>query len=885
MTRASNKYCSLASLRNESDVEQFLVLPLLADLGYGHEYLKTKATIATAKVGKGAKRRSYAPDYLAYRTRRKDKPVLVIDAKHPDEPAESGVEDAQMYASVIRRQMTEPKPVQYCIGVNGHRLIVKDHDSDTALHVLSFKDFQDGNPLFGALVARLSRSALAASPPPAPTDAFEFRKVSPVELPAIFEACHRMIWKAEKRMPASAFYEFAKIMFVKIDEDRRLHESVTPVARMVPTESVRFSVQWIEKMEPTTDNPINTILFARLVDRLEEEVASGDKKRIFEHGEGIDLAPSTIKDAVAFLEHLDLYAVDEDLNGRLFETFLTATMRGEALGQFFTPRSVVKFMVEMAALRVSSKTMDLVLDGCCGTGGFLIQAMAAMGATIERNRGISRKEKDELQRRLRTDSLWGIDVGKDPMMARIARLNMLLHKDGGSRIYYADALDKQLQVEPGLPLSVKLEIGELRTALDDNKTRFSAVLSNPPFSMNYERKKPKEWAILQDYELSIAQDGKPRASLRSSVMFLERYWDLLMGDGRLITVMDESILNTLTARPFREYLLKRFVLRAVIGLPKNTFVKAQGSVQTSVLYLRKKTDPAEPQPDVFMALCGNVGHTDSGKERPHLNELPALLERFQFFEEHGTLRDAPTAEGFTVANLRVDNATLRLDAPYFDPRYFSTMATLDQLAADRGWKVEPLRALLRTGRTVIAGGATPRGALYPDDGPKFIRVQNVRPNKLVWDPEKDPSIDTRTHTTLLKRSQLNAGDVVLTITGTYGVAAVVPDEFGEANINQHSVKLELNTKVLPEYLALFLNSRLCRPQFDRAATGSSRLALDYEAIRNLRVLYPPNLGDQRRLCDAVRKKLDRSDAMRQSADDLDAAVADAFTIDSRSRIK
>ena len=60
-----NKYCALAVLQNESDVEQFLVTPLLADLGYGPDYLATKKSIAVEAMDKGRKRRTYAPDYLA----------------------------------------------------------------------------------------------------------------------------------------------------------------------------------------------------------------------------------------------------------------------------------------------------------------------------------------------------------------------------------------------------------------------------------------------------------------------------------------------------------------------------------------------------------------------------------------------------------------------------------------------------------------------------------------------------------------------------------------------------------------------------------------------------------------------------------------------------
>jgi len=889
----SNKFCKLKNLQNESDVEQFLVVPLLASLGYEADYLETKATVNEVSIGKGKKKKGYVPDYLAYTTRTKTKPVLIIDAKHPNESALDGVYDAQLYASSIRRQMKEPKPEQYCMGINGRRLIVKHYDSNTVLHSLAFHDIVDGNPSFKALCSSIGRVSLSKSVAEGKKCDFDFRSVEPVELPAIFEACHRSIWKAEKRSPASAFYEFAKVMFVKIDEDRRLHEylsanSIDLGGGSVPTEAVRFSVKWIEQMESTTDNPIDTILFAQLSKQLNLQIDKGEKKRIFDRGEGIELAPTTVKEAVLFLEHLDLYAVDEDLNGRLFETFLTATMRGSALGQYFTPRSVVKFMVQLAKLRASKTTMGLILDGCCGTGGFLIEAMADMTSKINRSKSITKSEKEALLQRLRQETLWGIDAGKDPQMARIARLNMLLHKDGGSRIYFADGLDKHLRIERGLPNQIELERDELRTALANKETTFSCILSNPPFAMTYERKKQneekkqKEQDVLIDYELATKKDGKPRASLRSSVMFLERYYDLLtdnqsaLGAGRLITIMDESVLNTLTSQPFREYILNNFILRAVIALPRNTFVKAQGSVKTSVLYLRKKIDPLEPQADVFMALCRNVGHSDSGKERPHLNTLPNILKSFEHFEDSGHLQDETLDSVFLVQDISLNNPTMRLDAHYFDPHYFDTMATLTDFSFKRGWSIKPLKSLLRKSKTSLAGGATPRGAVYPDEGPKFVRVQNVKPMRLEWSLESDPCIGLRTHA-MLRRSQLQESDVVLTITGTYGVAAVVPKGFPPANINQHSVKIEVTEEIMPEYLCLFLNSDLCRPQFDRAVTGSSRLALDYQAIKALKILYPPNKEEQKRLVDIAVRKLHKSVSLRHEADQLSDALTHVLT--------
>lgn len=273
-----------------------------------------------------------------------------------------------------------------------------------------------------------------------------------------------------------------------------------------------------------------------------------------------------------------------------------------------------------------------------------------------------------------------------------------------------------------------------------------------------------------------------------------------------------------------------------------------------------------------MAICSSVGHSDSGKERPLLDELPGLLETYRSYEETGTLPQKASPSGFIVADLKADNPNLRLDARYFNPLYFTTMNTLDTVATERGWKVVPLRSLLKENKESLTGGATPLGASYPDEGPKFIRVQNVRPNLLNWNPEEGPCIDTHTHKTLLKRSQLCEGDVVFTITGSYGIAAVVPPGFGEANINQHSVRIRVNDQVLPEYLSVFLNSELCRPQIDRAVTGSSRLALDYKAIRELKVLLPLDKKIQKHFASVVTQRLSEADTLRKQAENLESKL-------------
>jgi type I restriction enzyme M protein len=113
---------------------------------------------------------------------------------------------------------------------------------------------------------------------------------------------------------------------------------------------------------------------------------------------------------------------------------------------------------------------------------------------------------------------------------------------------------------------------------------------------------------------------------------LERYRDLLKPHGKLITVIDESVLNTATEKEFRDFIRDNFVVKAVISLPRNAFVNADTTVKTSILYLIKKEKQGETQPDVFMAISKNIGHNDAGKKTPELNDLPKILEEFRRWE-------------------------------------------------------------------------------------------------------------------------------------------------------------------------------------------------------------------------------------------------------------
>ena len=103
-------------------------------------------------------------------------------------------------------------------------------------------------------------------------------------------------------------------------------------------------MDWLAAQEPTSKHPVRDILFMKLHDELERAIAKEKKKRIFEISETLKLSASTCKELIKNFQSINLSSIDEDLNGRMFEVFLTAAIRGRSLGQYFTPRTVVDFL-------------------------------------------------------------------------------------------------------------------------------------------------------------------------------------------------------------------------------------------------------------------------------------------------------------------------------------------------------------------------------------------------------------------------------------------------------------------------------------------------------------------------------------------------------------
>jgi type I restriction-modification system DNA methylase subunit len=827
---------------------------LLDDLGFTDDYRETKAALRSVKIEKGRRQRLYVPDYVCYLDKAHKRPVLVVDAKSPTEAAIDGATDAQLYASVIRRALADPKPDQFCVGSNGQRTLVLHYDSDVPRYDLDFSDIVDGNPRYEALKAALQRTAPTHQSVSGAND-FEFTKPDVKTVRALFEACHDVIWKREFESPVPAFWEFCKLMFIKLHEDRRLHtdpklKALVQAGQPLPRANILFSVDYLDRItNPSNPNPI-AALFETTRDDLEAQVLSGEKKRIFDSTERLKLDPLTVRRVVGLLEHHDLIKIDEDLNGRLFQTFLSATMRGKQLGQFFTPRTVVDFMCDLADLKVTKEPpyAPLVLDACCGTGGFLIEAMAKLTRQLKDGplAVLSEREKSKIDKAIKDERLIGIDAGKDPPVARIARINMYLHGDGGSRIYSADALDKQAHVPSTASPELRGELKQLRTMFSGpSAIRVDVALTNPPFSMKKEAKEADQREILQDYESAfVMKDGrkKMRPSLKSNVMFLERYRDLVRAGGKLITVIDESVLNTPTAADYRAQLFRHFYIRAVMSLPQDAFVDAGANVKTSILLLERKDMPSDDQPVTFYGRSANIGYKGA-RLNESLSDLPRVLEAFQQFQRTGQVPNAAKAhwtERTQFFAVRLTDPIGRMDFEWHDPRHVEMDRRLQQIVTAKGYLVCPLGG--SNGLCKFVGGKT--GDEYVSAGIPILKVRNITGEDIDWNTDFVLQLFYSEH----PESHLQRGDVLITTTGlgTIGrIDLLETDDPCMADGHVTALRLIAPRQMDPDFLVHYLRSPLGQMQMDRYTVGcTGQTELNDSDLAQLQVIFPALADEQ-----------------------------------------
>jgi type I restriction enzyme M protein len=387
---------------------------------------------------------------------------------------------------------------------------------------------------------------------------FELEVVSENELTKIFI---QALWGGGQRNPSVAFDELDKLIFCKI---------------------------WDEKHPRKIGQPYDFQLFRDetpedLLERIKGLYEQGRKKDPEVFKDDITLTATETLTIVKYFQRINLNKTDLDSKGKAFETFMGSFFRGD-FGQYFTPRPIVKFIVDSLPIDNHSR----VLDTSCGSGGFLLHALDKVREQANDFYDKVKEEKDHFRHwhDFAEKNLFGIEI--NDQIARTAKMNMIIHDDGHTNVIASDGLlsDKEMQ------------------AKSKNKEfvygTFDFIITNPPFGSSI---KQTEKAYMHQYNLAVKEvdwlntTASGKAALRDSqsteVLFLEQCHKFLTEHGYLAVVIPDGILTNSSLQYVRDNIEEMYRIVAVVSMPQTAFSATGAGVKSSVLFVRntRKSKP------------------------------------------------------------------------------------------------------------------------------------------------------------------------------------------------------------------------------------------------------------------------------------------------------
>ena len=404
--------------------------------------------------------------------------------------------------------------------------------------------------------------------------------------------CHQTLWGGGKLSPPTAFGELCKLIFVKISDEQKPRKKGEPYEFQIKTH------------EPPSK-------LAERINKLYEEQKVRDPE-VFT--DSIKVDAHMLRNVVSHLESINLNKTDLNVKGVAFERFMDSFFKGN-FGQYFTPRPIIEFSIEM----LKPNHDDYVLDTSCGSGGFLLYAMDAIRKQAAEYYDPASSDYYKYWHDFAEKRLFGIEINDE--IARVAKMNMIVHDDGHTNVISFDALDnvdKMTSHNKGFA-----------------KDKFDLILTNPPFGAQVNA---TQRPYLGSFTLGNTYDKKGKAKVRKNqsteVLFIERIWEFLKpGIGKAAIVLPDGILTNSSMQYVRDFVLEKFQLLAVISLPQVAFSHFGAGVKASVIFVRKRDIDETPCDDeaIFMAAPEEIGYDATGREndRSQLSEVIKQYEEFQ----------------------------------------------------------------------------------------------------------------------------------------------------------------------------------------------------------------------------------------------------------------
>ncbi len=435
---------------------------------------------------------------------------------------------------------------------------------------------------------------------------FELQQVSEGQLTLRFKQAHDSLWAGGELNPSEAFDELDKLIFCKIWDEQKHRKSGEAYDFQIFSESTE------EKTNKELQKRINALY------------AEGRKTDPEVFKDDIRLSPEKLRTIVGYLEGIHLGDTDLDSKGRAFETFMDSFFRGD-FGQYFTPRSIVKFIVD--TLPITNRS--LVLDTSCGSGGFLLHALHKIR---EQAADYYPNFKDDTKQAIDHRKYWhdfaehnlfGIEINEQ--IARTAKMNMIIHDDGHTNVIAADGL---LSID-----NIKDEEGNIIQEGIKTKTqnkgfrygKFNFIITNPPFGS---RIKQTEQAYMSEYSyaqkdidwLNPKSKKTARENQNTEILFIEQCHRYLTEHGYLAIVIPDGILTNSSLQYVRDDIEEKYRIVAIISMPQTAFQATGAGVKSSVLFLRKhKAEITEKIKNRKIQLQDSIKEDNNYKEKLEKN--------------------------------------------------------------------------------------------------------------------------------------------------------------------------------------------------------------------------------------------------------------------------
>lgn len=419
---------------------------------------------------------------------------------------------------------------------------------------------------------------------------YEVNTVSPKvqydrkELIRIFDEANNMLRGEGLRAGIERFGEFANILFLKLisESEQIKRESGTKTlfdATACSWDSIKnipFTSR-IDYINKTVYEKLNSLYNTDIFTPLQIRDAS------------------ILKEIMDKLNPLTLTDVDSDVKGDAFEYFLKAsTATKNDLGEYFTPRHIVKTMVRL----VNPQIGETIYDPFCGTGGFLIESFRYIYNNMART--------EANLETLKESTVYGNEITNT---ARITKMNMILAGDGHSNINMRDSLANPI---------------DGKTTWKDNDGNihhngYDIVLANMPYSQ-----KTKYGDL---YDLPTTNGDS------ICVQHCMKAINSASPNGRMALVVPEGFLFRKDLTRTREYLLDNCQLQSIISLPQGVFLPYTG-VKTDIIYATKvnqKIKKSEKKTDFWYFDVKSDGYTLDNHRRKL--DTPSDLAKYEEFRK------------------------------------------------------------------------------------------------------------------------------------------------------------------------------------------------------------------------------------------------------------